>query len=86
MGLWDSLADAWEPLILVLILIIAAYAIGIIMSSLNLTGSVLGYAMQTKINYGWVNAKYIYIFFELLIGGVAVYGIVRLLASLRAEK
>ncbi len=42
--------------------------------------------MKSKINYGWVNAKYTYIFFELLIGGVAVYGIVRLLASLRAEK
>ena len=86
MGLWDSLADAWEPLILVLILIIAAYAIGIIMSGLNVAGSVLGYTMQTKINYGWANANYMYTFFEIMIGLIAIYGIVRLLAALRAEK
>jgi len=85
-SLWDTLSHAWLPLILVIILIIAAYALGIVMSGLNVAGAVLSYAMHTKINYGWANANYVYTFFEILISLIAIYGIVRLLAALRAEK
>jgi len=42
--------------------------------------------MQVKINYGWANANYVYTFFDILIGAIAIYGIVRLLAALRAER
>jgi len=85
-GLWDALSHAWLPLILVIIVLIIAYALGIVMSSLNLVGAVLSYAMQVKINYGWANANYVYIFFDVLIGAIVIYGIVRLLAALRAER
>jgi uncharacterized membrane protein len=85
-SLWDTLSHAWLPLILIIIIVIAAYALGIVMSVFNLVGAVLSYATQTKINYGWANANYVYTFFEVLIGAVAMYGIVRLLAALRAER
>jgi len=85
-GLWDTLSHAWLPLLLIIILVIAAYALGIVMSGLNVAGAVLSYVTQTKINYGWANANYVYTFFEILIGAIAIYGIVRLLAALRAER
>ena len=86
MSLWDTLSHAWLPLILIIILVIAAYALGIVMSGLNVAGAVLSYVMQTKINYGWANANYVYTFSEILIGAIAIYGIVRILAALRAER
>jgi len=85
-GLWDTLSHAWLPLILIIIILMIAYALGIVMSGLNVVGAVLSYATQTKINYGWVNTNYVYTFFEILIGAIAIYGIVRLLAALRAER
>jgi len=85
-GLWDALSHAWLPLILIIIIVIVAYALGIIMSGLNVAGAVLSYATHTRINYGWANANYVYTFFEILIGAIAIYGIVRLLAALRAER
>ncbi len=42
--------------------------------------------MNIKISYGWINANYIYIFFEVMIGGIAIYGLLRLIAALRSEK
>jgi len=69
-----------------LIIVMIAYALGIVMSGLNVVGAVLSYAMQVKINYGWANANYVYTFFDILIGAIAIYGIVRLLAALRAER
>lgn len=86
MDLWDNLVHSWTTLILILILIVVAYAIGFVMSSLNLTGSAVSYAMNIKISYGWINANYIYIFFEVMIGGIAIYGLLRLIAALRSEK
>jgi len=56
------------------------------MSGLNAVGAVLSYVTQVKINYGWANANYVYTFFDILIGAIAIYGIVRLLAALRAER
>ena len=86
MSLWDTLSHAWLPLILIIIIVMIAYALGIVMSGLNVVGAVLSYATQTKIDYGWVNANYVYTFFDILIGAIAIYGIVRLLAALRAER
>jgi len=47
-GLWDTLSHAWLPLILILIIVMIAYALGIVMSGLNVVGAVLSYVTQTR--------------------------------------